>query len=150
MISNLLVLWFLGLVVVSCTPLAIFCKIHKKKQNKIKDLYIDYGIKANAYILKKQHYVLSTRGSGAKYVLDVCFDIMYGDIKCKQYYTVRSNNSKIKLYDKQIQVLYIPQYFEYENRLRTKEEFYKILGCKIDLNASGLYPMVIFADDINS
>ena len=93
--------------------------------------------------------MLSTRGVGAKYVLDVCFDFTYGDIKCKQYYTIRSNNRKIKLHDKQIPVLYIPQYFEYANQLIIKEEFYKILGCKIDLNAIELYPMMIFADDLS-
>ena len=34
MISILVVLWFLGLVVVACTPMAIFYKIHKKSKTK--------------------------------------------------------------------------------------------------------------------
>lgn len=150
MISILVVLWLIGLVIIISVPMIIFYKTREKKQNKINKLYDQSGIKANADIIKKEHYVLSTRGSGAKYVLEVCFDFTYKNINCKQYYTIRSNNCKIKLYDTQVSVIYIPQYFEYENRLITKEEFYKILGCKIDLNASGLYPMVIFADDINS
>ena len=52
MVNFIVVLWFLALLAVTYTSIAIFYKIYKKKQSAIKVIYIKYGIKVNAYILE--------------------------------------------------------------------------------------------------